>query len=659
MYTRLKKAFAVLTMLFITLIGLLFIKSYENEMFAGYREVIVVEESRVDFSFLLDKIVKENNLILAKRIVEPSDNETGKLRNTYFPIGADKLPRQFPIQQDPELLESSSDNSLYVIISGNMDAESLTSVLRAENNRVRVMPTNYEFALVRLLLSIPQSLLIVLALLVAYASLILTEHIAGIREVGIRRLSGEGKHQICLKQTYRESVFLGINLLVLLLLVPILLSWLNLFSIMAFFIISLPLIIWTVLLLILNFSLSNIFYYILQQQPIVLSVKGKAPMNLVFLVVLGTQMVTLFSVMYCVFGLAGIGDVLNELQIGEKEWERYGNYYQITSLDDGGSIKEEQRINFYKDIEKTTVILYRADMLDNKAMSDISGAEIYEPTPEMISNVMYVNANYISEAKIQLSEESKKFIKQMVTFDKLILIPESQKANYMELSKKWIKVEERGFVPDDVEVDNPHPNAKIRADLYGGGDLFTFPVFSQTGRLTSHQIFLDNPILVIEKLPYDTVPLSNLLFNNQDDIVNLIQKHGLAAGFGSLTNGLQAVKNKIVEMRTKQTLILVSAILSIISSSLLFVLMNLVYFFQGRRVFLIERLAGKSFLMIHKVYLLTVILSHLLCFLVAYILRMDLLVCLTPIFYLVMMLLIFCFQLSIEKRAHILYLKGE
>ena len=58
MYSKFKKILLIISFLLICLIGLLFINTNENEIFAGFRNVIVVEKSPVDFS---DKI---NELLL-------------------------------------------------------------------------------------------------------------------------------------------------------------------------------------------------------------------------------------------------------------------------------------------------------------------------------------------------------------------------------------------------------------------------------------------------------------------------------------------------------------------------------------------------------------------------------------------------------------------
>ncbi|MFQ9299117.1 MAG: hypothetical protein ACLR4X_12050 [Clostridia bacterium] len=51
----------------ICLIGLLFINTNENEIFAGFRNVIVVEKSPVDFSDKINEFVAKNDIAPSKK----------------------------------------------------------------------------------------------------------------------------------------------------------------------------------------------------------------------------------------------------------------------------------------------------------------------------------------------------------------------------------------------------------------------------------------------------------------------------------------------------------------------------------------------------------------------------------------------------------------
>ncbi|WP_048597290.1 hypothetical protein [Melissococcus plutonius] len=302
MYNKLKKLLAMITILFIALLGLLFLKNYQNQLFGGQKEVVSVEKSTVNFKKDIKKIAEDNDNLIAQRIVEAKNNFSGEVENTYVPIGKGELPSNLPLQKNKKLIKNSPVNTLYIIVKGRLTVKELAKKLNALNNQAIVFPTNYRLILLKLLSSIPQVLMIILVLLIAFSSLILAEYISNIRSTGIRRLSGEGKHTIALQSTYKDSLFLIVYTLVILFSIIIVLKIFNFLSIECFLVITFPILCWLFLLLIINFFLSNLFYYILQNQPINLSIKGKAPMKLIYLMVFVMQIFTLASLMYCVYG---------------------------------------------------------------------------------------------------------------------------------------------------------------------------------------------------------------------------------------------------------------------------------------------------------------------------------------------------------------------
>lgn len=660
MYSRLKKVMVAATFLLISLIGILFIQSHASEIFGGYRQVIVVEKSTVDFAQDIRKFARENELVLARRIVDPANNKTGKLHNTYEPIGDTTLPKVLVQQKDRELIENSSYNTVYVIVSGKMNAEEVAKELSKNSNVVRVLPTNYETALLRLILTMPQSLLIIIGFVIAYASLILTEYISGMKEIGIRRISGEGKHSIALKQTYQDGLFIALTLFVSILGIVGVLFTLQAFSLLAVVIVVLPAIVWTILLLVVNFLLSHLFYYILQHQPIILSIKGRAPVGLVFVVVLLTQMITLFSIMFCMHGMTALNQDLNSLHRGKSEWKKFANYYSLTSLEDGGSVTQQQRSDFFNELIQKSNILYREDTLDNIAtLKTKDNSPQYSPTADSTSNVLHVNEAYIKQSGIALPEQAMAFMREMKTHDKMILIPKIQAANFDNLVEQWTYFKERGFLPKDAEFNNLHPDAKVKAYLYEGGEVFSYPVYALTSRLFSIVSFISDPIVIVEKPVYQSLSPWTLLIDNPDHVVDLIRKHKLTAAYGSLTNGLVSIEMKIQDTLIKKYLLLGSTSLSGIVSLLLFILMNTIYFYQGRRTYFIERLAGKSLLRIHQGYLGIVSSIYLVISFGSFIAGLALPVIVVPIVYLGVLLIIFSYQLAREKKVNILYLKGE
>ena len=657
MYSKFKKILLIISFLLICLIGLLFINTNENEIFAGFRNVIVVEKSPVDFSDKINEFVAKNDIVLARRIVAPVDEFNKQIQNTYVPIGAKNLPKELKQQTDNELIENSSYNTVYVVVSGSMNAEQVAEGLLQLNATVRVLPTNYETALFRLLLNTPQSVLIVIGILITYISLILAQQVSGMKEVGILRVSGKGKHAIAIEQTKNDSIFILCLLICSILGVVSTLIILRKFSILALLIILVPVFVWALLIFIVNFFLSHCFYYILQHQPIILSIKGKAPLGFIFVLTILIQLFTLFSVMFCVYGMISITREVESLEVGKSHWQRNAEYYEITSLEDGDSVSQDQKEKFFNELSDNTKIIYRNDMLDNMLISNKDNKN-FEPTSDYSSNVIYVNANYVAVNKIKLSDSAKLFLKDMKTYDKMILIPNRYQNMFEQLKNKWEYFEKRGFSSKETLVEDTQPNSKIASFIYEGGDLFTYPVYSLIGRQFSNEAMVHDPIIVVEKPNYALLPTSLLIVNHSEKVTTLIRKYNLTASFGSLTSGLLSIEKRIDMIVTRKYFLLATTVLSITTSFLLFILMNSIYFYQERRTHFIERLAGKNQLRIHRVYLGLLITCFTLIGICTIVLRFSFLLILVPFVYLLLLLIIFGFQLIKEKRVNILFLKG-
>lgn len=470
--------------------------------------------------------------------------------------------------------------------------------------------------------------MIILVLLIAFSSLILAEYISNIRSIGIRRLSGEGKHTIALQSTYKDSLFLIVYTLVILFSIIIVLKIFNFLSIECFLVITFPILCWLFLLLIINFFLSNLFYYILQNQPINLSIKGKAPMKLIYLMVFVMQIFTLASLMYCVYGVHEMNNELSLLQAGKHAWEKYPQLFQITQLEDGESVTKEKKREAYKQLYHSIDMMIIQNNLDSITSSTNS---------DQTSNVLYVSNTFIKYSPIKLSKQLRNKINNLSPFENFILIPETQKNNYSFLKKKWINNIENEAKSSAKDNKVVNANIKTTAGLYeNSANVFVYPVFSNGGQLTSNECFVHHPIIVVGT-PYSNLAMYpdgwNVRITQPTKVTEFIKKNNLTSYMGSLTNGLFSINEKFNSVKNKKEILLISTIISIVSSILLLMLINTIYFYQGRKKFFIERLAGKSMLAIHKNYLIVVVAINVFITLICLFLRAYLLVTLTPIIY--------------------------
>ncbi|CCW40219.1 hypothetical protein [Streptococcus agalactiae] len=87
-------------------------------------------------------------------------------------------------------------------------------------------------------------------------------------------------------------------------------------------------------------------------------------------------------------------------------WKKHDQFYEITSLENG-------------------------DTTTTKPSS-----VRYEPTADSISNVIYVNATYIRETGIKLSNKAQSYMDRMNTNDKMILIPKIKSNQFNTLKQE-------------------------------------------------------------------------------------------------------------------------------------------------------------------------------------------------------------------------------
>lgn len=658
MYKRLSRLLLLATFLVLTVLGIVFIQHYGNEISYGYSEIIFVEQSRIDFPEQLEKISREEGLILARRIVAPKSNDTGLVENTYVPIGGEQLPDIFPRQRDSQFIRDSSYNTLYVIVDGQFTARQLSHRLNELGNKVVVLPTNQHFALLRLMLTIPQSIMIALVVLVVYATLILSNYISELKNIGVKRLSGQGKYQIALQEVVSSSLFILFLFLSHILGIVFFLSATGMLTVIAFFIISSPLMIWTMLLFGVNFFLSHLFYHVLQQQPISHAVKGKAPVRLISILVLVIQLLSLVSVMSSVYGAIGIQKELTTLSAGYQEWSNKSDFYQLTPLDDGGMISKQQWEGFMNSLLNDVPILSVKTSLDNIARSDSPNKGSFFPTPEDISNVIYVNEQFIEEVPLNIDQETKRKISNLKEHDRFVLIPR-ELDQFETLSKEWRTFLERGFLPEHVPLENPYPESVISFASYSGGEqVFIFPVFSIVGQLWSHEVFVENPIIVVEKLSTDNFLPSQVLVRSPEKVLELIKKHQLTSALGALTNGKYAISQKIQQLEIKRNSLFTAVAVGCVSSILLIKLLVTIYFYQGRREFLIKRLAGYSLLALHRLPVMVMLIIHLCLSLIAVALEFPISIVMVPVVYLLCSITVFMLVLQKERGIYVRYLKG-
>ncbi len=184
----------------------------------------------------------------------------------------------------------------------------------------------------------------------------------------------------------------------------------------------------------------------------------------------------------------------------------------------------------------------------------------------------------------------------------------------------------------------------------------------------SYQQFLRDPIIVVIT-PQSTGEHSydyweNLVgdyvfFENLKDAQALIKQYGIEHWVGELKSGYEIHQTLLENLKRESWMMLAGAVLGIATSILLFHTMNRLYFEEFRRVIFIKRIAGLSFLEIHRYYLLAQFVVFLLGFLTSIFFQVEIILAfLVLLLFIGLSLLQLHVQMKKENKMSVVILKG-
>lgn len=661
MYTSLKRLISLISLFSIFIAGLWIIFTFQNQMFAGQQQIVYVQNAKLNLVSNLDKIAKDKHVLIAKRITVPKNDNSGNLENTYVKIGKGTLPAGLPEQKNKTVINNSPDTTAYIIIGKKLTASKLTSILNSLGNTTIVFLNNQSTTLIRMLFLVPEAAFGIIVLLFAFAALIITEYISEIKTAGIKRLAGLSKHAVAFKKVFADIKFITATFVILSVATVIILAINNLLTVQYILLMLIPLFIYALILISISIILSNAIFYILQQQAIGLSIKGRAPIKVIFVIVLIFQVLSIVVTMFSLSGLNSINNQVATIRSGEKQWQANKNYYGLSEIGDISTFDSQKLNNFFDELYSDSRNIFVTNNFDaqNGQAKGTSNINPYYPNKFGTENVITVSPSFIFKSKIKLDAKTSAAILKLNEGQKnasVILIPSSQKNIAKELVKQW---ETRiNLITQATEKVNAHQTS----GLYDTDNVFVFPVFYESGQPRSNQMFAHKPIIIVNsQRTYSGAnrDLWHILIVDKEKTRQLITKYHLENLIGSFTNGYYALNNRLNNVELQQKAIIIANIISCVSSILLMYLMNVTYLYQYRRKFFIERLAGRSLLEIHYMYIMATIFVSMVIVLVSILLRIPLVIALLPIVYLGMLLLLFFIQIKTSMKDNVLYMKGE
>ncbi|WP_442774026.1 DUF1430 domain-containing protein [Lactococcus hircilactis] len=663
MYRFLKNFLLIFSFALLTCFTIYTITTISSGYASGTKPFISINKANLNLHKELENIALTHHIIIAKEIYLDKNDGTGNTTYVFEKIGKGTLPNNFPEEKKSNILSKAPDIGYYYIIGNSIRPNTLVKQLNALGNQAGLLSNDIRWSTLNdlnLIYRIPVGII-----LIAFAALVLVCAIERLKSDGIRRLSGISRFRLAFFGILKEGQFI---VFLTILFSGLAIGWFTIQGHFSFYysqIILTTLSIGGLIFFMLSLIISTLLFYLLQIQPINLSIKGKSPFILIFVVTVFFQSFALFASMHSITSLNQASHLLSNLQSGQTAWKKKQQYFATTlslSNENPENIKKFtlNLLNLPDTILATNTFSQRIGLDEMKKTMSTLDTSPYSPLNPG-ANVMMVNMNYLKASKIHLDNDLKNKLNQLKSGQYGILIPSQRHLNIEDLGAKWAVNETSiGLMKNSIitTYSDDHP-------------FFAFNVIAPY--TASTESFSQSPIFIIvneksfEKIPADTISnyfemflsSSQIIITHPSEIKILAQKYHLENTIGAFVNGYYGITARVSRATHQRNLLIAVNILCLFSSLILISLLNSIYLYQNRKQFLILRLAGKSRLEIHKSYLAIVFLLLTLISLVAkYLLHLPNEALLVSVIYLFLIFSLFAIQIWRDIQANVLYLKG-
>lgn len=616
-----KKIFVVVSV-FLTLVLLLTgINSHKHQLdFSQYKAVNIfgIQEDvhvadRETVTERLEQFAREHDIVIARRIVEP--NETGEVFFTYDVYGQGDLPDELEVASEESVGKSDLANS-YLIVSGEVDTE----LLRSEFDSMGFLAiTSGEASPINLIMPLiaeMSTLISFVIFILTFAALTIIYRVKDLRLAGIRLLAGESSWQVTLRPVKEDLILIVSSYVINLMIGLVSLFSLDLATMLNISLIAIGLLVLPLMYSGISMGLSIIYLMSLRRHMLVDLLKGKLPLYRLISLMLVGQMIAVVVVGWSINETIVATSKYQELLSGQQIWQSNPDLVTLSAgmSADGGNASESSRrdkiwYNFAHDaVENYNAMLVRNN-LEQYVLNDVSDG-IHKDDYVPIGNTIYVTPNYLDREGIDVSPTIREKLHHLEQGEFGLLLPEKLKSE----SEKYIEI-----FTDDM---NSYGKAELDAD---SEQLYTFQAvvdyvpnnqkrFLYNDAEIVRTQFLDDPIIVVitPKSMGETLDtfltwgadVASMLYSDYEGTIDLLKQHGVYEWVSYVEGGQLKYLQNMASMKTNLIILIAGAVLSLVTSILLFVSMNILYFEQFRRELFIRRIAGMSPWENHQYYLM-------------------------------------------------------
>lgn len=618
------------------------------------------EIDKSDFEEDLEDLAKQNDVIIAKRIVIPQ--KSGEVKFYYKTFGDKEAPPYLNIASDEVLKINDDLAATYIIIGKALSQDDLYNFLSANGNKTRKFGDGSSLDEVIVLFGYPAMFFILLVSFFVILAISIINRLNETAKYGIKLISGQRKSMLLVKDFIDDLITVILALLMNVIIFGILFKVHNIFNppIMRYFLTAL--IIYLLGIVLVSLIVSFLFFAIIKYKNLMQIIKGRLPIKSIMTVLIVSQILSFLIVAYQITSVSFSYPQIKILETSASKWDEYPDLVNITfNLNSHADSLEEdlKRWNqWYEYLDDT----YEDDkwLLAYSNIADYFGSDIeatrakldkYDPD----GNTIIVSNNYLEKEKV----DHKTDFSDLKYGEFGLILPQKLKADEESLVKIY----------EDYVNENFGGEGDFKAKVEYVSDNQKRFIFNTT-IITDKQYLIDPAIVVISPKSTGVSDRSLMFWNNM--IANFIffdnyeyshkslEDHDLLKWVSYIKNSrsdyYQRLSDEIRDIRFN----IIGSIFTILTSLLLFNSIVITYFREFRRENFIKRISGLSFFGIHKRFTIIQCIIFVLSLIASYKLTNDWKASLvTFILFVINSLIILYVQNKKENKQSMTILKGE
>ncbi|HFR3798034.1 TPA: bacteriocin-associated integral membrane family protein [Streptococcus suis] len=669
-----KKLFILISNLLASLFFVWVFTIWTDTYVSHYYPNVVVRDSSPETTFQhvatrLEKLAEETDSFIAIQHQDP--NSEGTTVFSYTTFGDGKLPDGLQ-ERKLEDAQSSSVETNYFVFDGHLDIHLLREELSQLGLTNMHLTIPSKLSTLMAIFSNGFQLISLLIFILTFGALTLISQISQLRSSGIRLISGEKRWSIFLRPVGEDlkGIAVGFSLAgVLAILMQKILS-LPTESLMT---IGAGLLSYNLILMLISLFFAQLFAVGIKKIHLMQIIKGQVPVRGIISLILIGQ---LFAVIIVTLGIGSslkYSQAWQQHRIGEEAWSQERQLVILSTSREGmspGFDEQAQRQlrTWYQlmdlAVSEQKAFLSRHQLIDRTLQNGMASSKNLTTSTEWHDyspngNILIVTPQYLERQNIPVDTTIEQKMNHLDVGEFVLLLPE-----HLRLEEEQYK----SIFEDDLtsRMSSQDERQQMTATvgyLESGQDRF---VYNTTP--ISYQQFLKDPIIIVVT-PHSTGPQSIMfwldavqnyvLFNQLSDAQELIQRQGIENWVSEMKTGYHNYITLLDNIKRERWVMLAGAVLGIATSILLFNTMNRLYFEEFRRAIFIKRIAGLSFLEIHRTYLFAQLGVFLLGFVASVFLQVEIVVAfLVLLLFTGLSLLQLHVQMQKENKMSMLVLKG-